>query len=218
MDASRPEIPEACPPALRAVRFAHPFWFLRHGETVYNRDRRLQGQRDTALSPLGRRQAEAAAETLAGAPIRRIVASPLQRARITAETVAARHRLGVETDAALMECHLGIHEGEAYPPWMPDYWQGRFAPEGGESFAAFRDRVWPAMARAAAAPGTLIVVHGGLWYAARSLVRMVPDIASMPNCLPLRVRPEGAAWQVERLGSAAEATTQDFGPAAERGA
>lgn len=197
--------------------FTVPFFFLRHGETTYNRDRRFQGQRDTDLSPRGRDQAAAAAAALADAPISRIVSSSLARARITAETVAAKHGLPVETDDALMECHLGIHQGEPYAEWMPDYWRGAYAPEGGETFWTFRDRVLPAMARAAAQPGTLIVAHGGLWYAARSLITMAPDIAVMPNCLPLHVSPREAHWDVEILGGAnLERTVQGFGPSSDR--
>lgn len=181
--------------------FRRPFWFLRHGETYFNRDRRLQGQLDTPLSPRGEAQAKAAAGVLADAQIERIVASPLQRARITAETVAARHGLTVETDADLMECHLGVHQGEPYPHWVADYWRGGFAPEGGEDFRMFRSRVWPALARiSSAGPGTLIVAHGGLWFAVRSMVRLAPDLIDMPNALPVHVRPQPDIWTVDVLG------------------
>ncbi|MEM0943213.1 MAG: histidine phosphatase family protein, partial [Pseudomonadota bacterium] len=138
---------------------------------------------------------------LAGEPISGITASPLSRARITAEHVGRAVGLEVATDPDLMECHLGIWQGEPYQPWAPDYWRGEYAPEGGETFWQFRDRVWPAMARAVAdGPNRLIVAHGGLWYAARSRVKMVPDLPRMPNALPLYVRPEGDFWRVTVLG------------------
>ncbi|MEM9146135.1 MAG: histidine phosphatase family protein [Pseudomonadota bacterium] len=206
------------PPATPEARFDIPFFFLRHGETVFNRERLFQGQKDTELSALGHQQAAKAGEAMADQRIDRIVSSPLSRARLTAEAVAAHHGLPVETDDDLMECHLGIHQGEPYAPWMPEYWRGAFHPEGGESFWQFRARTWPAMARAAAVPNTLIVAHGGLWYGARSLVRMEPDIPSMPNCLPLRIRPEPGRWQVERLAEPYGATEQRFGPSAGQGA
>lgn len=186
--------------AREPVAFRHPFFFLRHGETTYNRDRRLQGQIDSPLSSRGLEQADAAADVLAAAPIARIVASPLSRARITAERVAARHGLAVETDPDLMECHLGIHQGEPYPFWIADYWRGAFAPEGGEAFPTFRARVWAALGRISSAQAdTLIVAHGGLWYASRTLVRMAPDLPSMPNALPLHIAPRGDIWQVDIL-------------------
>lgn len=177
--------------------FSQPFYFLRHGETQYNRDRVFQGQTDVPLNATGEAQAEAAAAAMQGLPIARIVASPLARARRTAEIVGEVCGLPVEAHPGLMECHLGVHQGEPYQPWLRDYWEGRYAPPGGEDFWQFRARVWPAMAAAASAqPNTLIVAHGGLWYAARSLVAMTPDLARMPNALPLRVTPAGDSWNV----------------------
>ncbi len=182
--------------------FTRPFYFLRHGQSLYNQERRFQGQIQVPLSPLGKEQARLAAGDLAKEPIKRIVSSTLDRAFQTATAVAAEHDLPVETDPGLMECHLGVHQGEPYASWLPDYWAGRFAPEGGEDFWQFRKRVWPAMARAVAGgEDTLIVAHGGLWLAARSLVQMVPDLPKMPNALPLYVEPEGKVWRISVLGN-----------------
>lgn len=188
----RPVDPILRPPGA----FSQPFYFLRHGETQYNRDRVFQGQTDVPLNATGEAQAETAAALLKGVTIGRIVASPLARARRTADIVGELCGVPVETHPGLMECHLGRHQGEPYQPWLRDYWQGRYAPEGGEDFWRFRARVWPAMAAAAARPDTLIVAHGGLWYAARTLVAMTPDLARMPNALPLRVVPNGGTWDV----------------------
>ena len=58
-----------------------PFFFLRHGETDWNRERRLQGNIDVPLNATGLAQAEAAAKRLVGAGVATIVASPLARAR-----------------------------------------------------------------------------------------------------------------------------------------
>ena len=181
--------------------FEHPFYFLRHGETDYNHARRFQGQTDSQLNETGLAQAARAAETLKDQPIAGITASPLSRARITAETVAAARGEGIVTDDALMECHLGVHQGEPYQDWLPDYWLGKYAPEGGEDFWQFRDRVVPAMRRIVAqGPNRLIVAHGGLWYAARSLFTMQPDLDRMPNAMALFVEPEGAVWRVSLVG------------------
>ncbi|MBY8975546.1 histidine phosphatase family protein [Rhodobacteraceae bacterium NNCM2] len=183
------------------VTFAHPFFFLRHGETGHNRARRFQGQFDSDLNEAGLEQARGAAEALKGQPIARIVASPLSRARVTAEIVGEALGLPVETDAGLMECHLGIYQGMVYQDWLADYWKGNFAPEGGEDFWQFRARVFPTMQRiVAGGPNTLIVAHGGLWYAARSLVTPTPDLPKMPNALPLHIAPSAADWRVTILG------------------
>ena len=65
------------------------FYFLRHGQTQWNKDRVTQGQTDTPLNETGRQQAERAAEILRDIPIARIVASPLSRAKHTAQAVSA---------------------------------------------------------------------------------------------------------------------------------
>lgn len=185
------------------AELTRPFYFLRHGETFYNREGRMQGQSDAPLSDLGLAQAEQAAAVLAEQPIERIVSSPLSRATRTAEASARRLGLPVEHDPALMEAHFGIYQDKPHPPWVPDFWAGRFHPEGGEDFQQFRDRVWPALVAAvAASPNTLVVAHGGVWFAARTKVRMIPDVVDMPNAVPVHVVPEGAVWQVTALGGA----------------
>jgi probable phosphoglycerate mutase len=151
---------------------------IRHGETVSNAERRLQGHIDSPLNDQGRRQAEALGRALAAGPLAAVVASDLQRAHHTALAVAAPHGLAVATDAGLRERCYGIFEGllhteiaERYPV---DYahWQARhidaLMPPGeraGESFGQFYRRAVDAIvAHAAAHPGQTIaiVAHGGV--------------------------------------------------------
>ena len=68
------------------------FYLIRHGESLYNAEGRIQGQSDVALSPLGLLQAQAIAEALADETIDAIFASPLRRAWQTAEPIA-QHRM-----------------------------------------------------------------------------------------------------------------------------
>ena len=110
------------------MEFADPFYFLRHGETQWNKDGLTQGQLDSQLNDTGRAQAERAADALATEPIARIVASPLSRARHTAEAVAARHGLAVDFDEGLMECHLGEHQGKPHGSFLPAYFRGEYDP------------------------------------------------------------------------------------------
>jgi broad specificity phosphatase PhoE len=84
---------------------------IRHGETEWSRARRFAGSRDIALSEAGRRQCEALADALAGVPVAAVYASPLERARITAETIAKPHRLPVTVEADLREMAFGPWEG-----------------------------------------------------------------------------------------------------------
>ena len=87
---------------------------IRHGESEGNVAATLQGCRlDTPLSPRGRRQAESLSIRLLDEPIDAVVASPMSRARETAEIVAAPHGLGVSTDADLLEFEGGNWTGRS---------------------------------------------------------------------------------------------------------
>lgn len=183
------------------MSFDHPFYFLRHGETHWNREGRTQGQTDARLNDLGRDQAGRAAQALRNQPITRIVASPLSRAHDTAKAVAGVLGLEIALDPDLMECHLGDHQGDPHGPWLQSYFRGEYAPPNGELFDDFCARTWTAMQRAVAqGPNTLIVAHGGLWISARRHVSVAPDLPRMPNALPLHVVPEGNIWHQNVIG------------------
>ena len=129
------------------------------------------------------------------------IASPLSRARDTA--LAAGAALGLEPtyDEALMEFHAGEWQGEYMSEMIRPYFRGETSPEGGESFEVFAERAWGAIRRAAAlGPETLIVCHGGLWYAMRRYHEIAPDMTPMPNAAPIRVTPQDGVWRAERLG------------------
>ena len=183
------------------MSFNHPFYFLRHGETSWNKDGLTQGQLDSRLNDTGREQAKRAGVALADEPIERIVSSPLSRVRHTAEAVAAHHNVEMTFDDDLMEVHLGEHQGQPHGPFLGAFFRGEYDPPGGETFQQFCDRVWAAMARAVAlGPNTLIVAHGGLWIAARTFVSVDPDLPRMPNALPLHVTPSADLWQHRIVG------------------
>ncbi|MEG3790240.1 histidine phosphatase family protein [Lysobacter sp. CCNWLW3] len=143
----------------------------RHGETPWNAEGRYQGQEDIPLSPIGEAQAIALGERLREVEITRAVASPLVRARRTAELALGPERASaLQLDPGLMEIAHGSWEGllaseirerdgERLQAW-------RDAPHevlmpGGESIQHVLDRAWPAFARAAEGLGehdTLLVV------------------------------------------------------------
>src|SRR3546814_6731941 len=84
----------------------------RHGETQWNAEGRYQGQEDIALSPVGEAQARALGERLREVRIDRAVASPLSRARRTAELALGESRAGMlARDPGLMEIAHGTWEG-----------------------------------------------------------------------------------------------------------
>lgn len=130
----------------------------RHGETSWNAEGRYQGQTDIPLSPVGEAQAAALAQRLRGVRIDRAVASPLGRARRTAEIALGERAAMLTLEPALMEIGHGDWEGllaaeirerdgERLRAWReaPDT---VLMPDGGESLQVVLDRAWPVFARA----------------------------------------------------------------------
>lgn len=85
---------------------------LRHGQTEANKDNRYRGHMDVDLDVTGMQQADDAAEFLKDYPIKRIVASPLQRAQDTAHATASLLGIEVETDSRLLPLDVGYLTGE----------------------------------------------------------------------------------------------------------
>ena len=130
---------------------------VRHGETDWNAEGRLQGHTDRPLNDYGRRQAAVLAEELAGREIGAIYASDLARARETAEIVAARIGLPVALDVGLREKNWGSWEG------LTPSERDRVEYEG-ETTESHRSRVLHAVHRIAERhPGeeVVVVTHGG---------------------------------------------------------
>jgi len=147
-------------------------YLLRHGQTEWNRDRRLQGQGNSALTDLGREQAELMADLLAREIAEpqnfRLVSSPLQRARETAEMVAARLGLAIEFDARLAEIALGEWEGRFYREVQAECapllagstpYDWFFRAPGGESLEAMTERIAAWLDECGDRP-TIAVGHG----------------------------------------------------------
>ena len=94
---------------------------LRHGQTDWNIDLRLQGSSDIPLNQTGIRQAELAAEYLVGTQWDIVLASPLSRARDTAKIVADKLNLEVVIVPELIERSFGIAEGMSHTEWRELY-------------------------------------------------------------------------------------------------
>ncbi|MCX7278954.1 MAG: histidine phosphatase family protein [Burkholderiales bacterium] len=148
---------------------------IRHGETAWNVDTRIQGHLDIPLNATGRWQAERAAQALVDEPITAIYASDLMRAYETAQAVANAVGVDIAKAPGLRERDFGAFQGhtfaevEATQPELALRWRKRdpdfSPPEGGESLIRFRDRVLACVDQVAARhPGELItlVAHGGV--------------------------------------------------------
>lgn len=147
---------------------------VRHGETAWNVDTRIQGHIDIALNDTGRWQARQLGRALAQQPVTAIYTSDLQRAHATAQAVAESTGAPLTPDAGLRERSFGELQGrtfaeiEAELPEQARRWRKRdphFAPEGGESLVQLRERIRATTHRLAARhPGGLVVMvaHGGV--------------------------------------------------------
>jgi broad specificity phosphatase PhoE len=147
---------------------------VRHGQSTWNQEHRIQGQLDPPLSELGRRQAAVLGARLAAHRFAGLYASDLKRAFETAEVVGAAIHLQPEARTSLREVFLGEWEGltteeiaerypEAWASWVeePDW---DVVPSG-EGQAAFDRRVAAAMddiARLHPQGDVLVVTHGGV--------------------------------------------------------
>lgn len=182
-----------------------PFFFVRHGESTWNAERRVQGQTDVPLSETGVAQAHAAAALIAGRPVGALFASPLERARRTAEIINAVLDLPMTLIDDLMEARLGVLEGKPFEAGLGDWYRG-VAPEGAETQEAFFARAIAGLNQALKGwdrPGLypLIVAHGGIFHAIQHHALRNTEW-TVENCRPVRVQPpeeEGWAWTMEEL-------------------
>lgn len=188
---------------------------VRHGETAWNVERRLQGHLDVPLNDTGQAQAQATAANLATVHFAAVYSSDLQRARQTA-TAIARSRAGeieVEEQPRLRERHYGAFQGltyaEAEAQFPEDY--RRFKerethfgfPGGGESLAEFAARVAEALTELAnnhAGEQVLVVTHGGVLDIVHRLASGKPLEAprdfTIPNAALNWIEYDGDTWHL----------------------
>jgi len=185
-----------------------PFWYLRHGETDWNARNLSQGNVDIPLNANGIAQAHAAAALLGGRGIASIVASPLSRARATAEIVGAALGLPVAIDPGLREVAFGVQEGQPMSDWFADWITGTGTPAGAESFAVLRARAVEAINRATPRPpAVLVVAHGGFFRALRTAMGLEPT-ARTRNGVPFWCTPgpAGDPWALTPAEAGASLT------------
>ncbi len=148
---------------------------IRHGETAWNVDTRIQGHLDIPLNDTGRWQAQRLARALAARDtIHAVYSSDLQRAHATAQAIAQATGAPLATHPGLRERGFGLFEGKTYveieQTWPEDsaHWRQRtphWAPAGGESLLQVRERIIHTLHELAARhPGQQIVLvaHGGV--------------------------------------------------------
>lgn len=206
----------------------------RHGETPWNAEGRYQGQEDIPLSPVGEAQAHALAGRLGEVRIKRAVASPLARARRTAELALGAERAAeLQLDDGLLEIAHGQWEGllsSEIAERDPDRLQAwRTHPDtvqmpDGESLQQVLDRAWPALQRACADLGdagtVLIVAHDAVNRVLLSRILGMPmrrlwQFRQAPTTLNLLEGPDVDHLEVVRLNDCSHHTAL-FGEAVHR--
>ncbi|HEY1393793.1 MAG TPA: histidine phosphatase family protein, partial [Methylibium sp.] len=141
-DSASSAHPESHPEPTRIIA-------IRHGETAWNVEARIQGQLDIPLNDTGRWQAHRLALALAEEDVAALYASDLLRAYETAQAASRGTSLAINTDTGLRERGFGIFQGMTYEevdqqwPEQAARWRRRdpdFGPEGGETLRDFYAR------------------------------------------------------------------------------
>ena len=148
---------------------------VRHGETDWNAEGRIQGMLDVPLNALGMAQARIVGDALARSiDIAAVIASDLVRTRETAKPLIDATGFDIAFDPRIRERHFGVLEGRTYAEWravdaagMARYDAGDpdYGPEGGETARGFLDRCVAAitdMVTACHEKTLILVTHGGV--------------------------------------------------------
>lgn len=189
---------------------------IRHGETLWNRQGRLQGDLDSALTTEGRAQADALGQRLGNEAFDHLYSSDLGRAVATARAVAARSGHALLTDARLRERHLGIFGGlteteiaHQYPAEWTN-WNKRdptWVVPGGESLQQAQQRAIAAFTGLAArhqGQTLAAICHGGilalLYRHAKGMTLQAPRDYSLHNASINRFRYAEGRWDLLTWG------------------
>jgi len=188
-------------------------YLVRHGETVWNAERRIQGQSDSPLTEKGEQQARQVGERVKHLGITHIIASDLGRTRRTAEIIADACGCSVTLDARLRELNMGVlerrpldgltAEEEQWRATLVNGTEGGRIPEG-ESMTEMATRMHAALNACLDLPAgsrPLLVSHGMALGSLVSTILGLPAYAErrlrLRNCSISRVDYQQSAWLAE---------------------
>lgn len=192
------------------------FCLVRHGETDWNAERRLQGHTDIDLNPRGIAQAAQMAKAIKAIDLQFDVlyTSDLQRAAKTANAIETLFNTKAIVDPTLRERHLGVLQGVSTaeaPQFDAELWKNHLSRDiheelrGGESIAQFAKRIHQALEKIRQqhlGKTILLVSHGGaldMMYRLASKQALDAEKAvSVPNASLNWISHDGNAWKVDR--------------------
>lgn len=129
-------------------------YITRHGETVWNTEKRMQGWQDSDLTESGIKNATYLGERLQNISIDAIYTSPSNRTQKTSRLIRGNRDISIIVDENLREINMGVWEGqtqssikENYPLQFDSFWNApqRYSPVGGETFLETQERAWKAL-------------------------------------------------------------------------
>ncbi len=179
-----------------------PFYYIRHGQTDWNVERRFQGSMDIPLNATGIAQAHAAKDLMRDLPITHIYSSTLQRARVTADIVNEGLSLPITDMDGLQECKFGVLEGQLSPSKnFSEDWRNGVTPDKAETYINFTARVFAAINEVLENDGTpLIVAHGAVFWPIHTHMQL-GRANTLPNAHPVHLAPpnEGQNWTLTEI-------------------
>ena len=187
------------------------FYFVRHGETDWNKGGRIQGRTDIPLNATGRAQARAAISVLKRMPIDRIIVSDLCRAHETATIINSGLNKPLTIDPGLRERNYGALEGlslqemddlknDMIKRGLPSEENGYPCPPEAEPYGDFRIRTieaFKANLEKHAGENILFVAHGGVYRVLRRC--LFTDLDHSANVQPFHFDKKDGAWALTHL-------------------
>ena len=189
---------------------------VRHGETTWNLENRIQGHKDSPLTPTGRMQAQAMARRLSTMGLQALYSSDLGRARETAEIIGPACGLSPKTDPRFRERNLGIFEALTYAETQKRFpeefarfktWDATYQVPEGESSLQFKERIANGLDDLHQRhPGERIglVTHGGvldlMMRLAIGLPLNIPRAYSLFNASLNRFSRDNGRWVLDTWG------------------
>lgn len=183
-----------------------PFYFVRHGQTDWNLEKRFQGHIDIPLNSVGESEAVMAARKILHIRFSKIISSPLIRAWRTAEIICENHSKNIS-----LETHVGLKERYA-GPWEGKLWVDILKENGlegqldapvvphveSESYQDMNIRVADTMREILGDSDVLIVSHGGVFHALQHICFGDKGFHTR-NAIPYRFSPTAKGWDIEEV-------------------